>query len=96
MTLQDVKEYLKIDDSYEDVFLSSLMTISEDYITSMVGEGYKTNEKAVNLAGILQLKLISDMYENRGTETSTKGQIKRDRVVTSILDKLSIFNEVQL
>lgn len=94
MTLQEVKDYLKIDDDYEDSFLESLITISEDYITSMVGEGYKINVKANNLANILQLKLISDMYENRGTEITSKAQIKRDRVVTSILDKLVLFEEV--
>jgi hypothetical protein len=52
----------------------------------MVGVTYKENTKLVNLASLLQKKLILDMYENRGTEIP--GTTKTDKIVTSILDKL--------
>ncbi|RXM57210.1 head-tail connector protein [Clostridium tetani] len=88
MVLEEIKDYLRIDDDYENVFIQELMEISEIYIDSMVGENYKTDEKAIKLASILQKKLISDMYENRSTEVPTN--TKQDRIVTSILDALTL------
>lgn len=57
----------------------------------MVGEGYKADEKAIQLSNLLKYKLISDMYENRGTEIPNN--TKKDIIVTSILDKLSLYGD---
>ncbi|GKX65642.1 head-tail connector protein [Inconstantimicrobium mannanitabidum] len=92
LTLNDVKEYLKIDYTEEDNYLTNLIEVSQIYIDSMVGEAYKIDTKATKLAGLLQMKLISDMYDNRGTEIEAK--TKKDMIVTSILDKLSNYTEV--
>lgn len=91
MTLDEVKSYLRIDYEEDDIFLSSLIEVSEEYIDSCVGTEYKTDEKAIKLASLLQKKLIADMFENRGTEISNS--TKRDTIVTSILDKLSLIGE---
>lgn len=90
MTLQEIKEYLKIDDDY-DSFPEELIETSQVYIDSMVGEYYKGDPKAVKLANLLQKKLCADMYENRSTEVPNN--TKQDRIVTSILDKLSNYTE---
>lgn len=92
MTLEEIKNYMKIDDSSEDSFLTELIETSEIYITSMVGEAYKQDVKAIKLANLLQKKIINDMYENRSTEVAN--DTKQDRIVTSILDKLSDYIEV--
>lgn len=92
MTLDEAKNYLRIDIIDEDILLSELIETSQIYIDSMVGEGYKTDIKALNLAKLLQYKLISDMYENRSSEIDNK--TKQDRIVTSILDKLSNYEVV--
>lgn len=92
MTLEEVKEYLHIDYTDEDGYLNELIEVSLIYIDSMVGETYKQDLKAVKLANLLQKKLISDMYENRGTAITSNS--KRDIIVTSILDKLSNYEEV--
>lgn len=89
MTLEDVKNYLRIDSEDDDTYLSELLEVSLIYIDSMVGEAYKTDDKAIKLATLLQKKLISDMYENRGTEIPNN--TKKDIIVTSILDKLSLY-----
>lgn len=90
INLERAKEYLRIDYEDEDLYIQSLIEISEIYIESMVGVNYKIDEKALNLANLLQLKLISDMYEQRSTEV--QNNTKQDRIVTSILDKLSIID----
>lgn len=88
MTIEEVKQYIRVDDNYEDVFIQELIEISQTYIDSMVGEGYKTDPKAIKLATLLQKKLCADMYENRSTTISA--QQKQDRIVTSILDSLAL------
>ncbi|MGL4761876.1 MAG: head-tail connector protein [Sarcina sp.] len=91
MDIDYVKEYLKIDYEDDDEKLENLILVSEIYIESCVGNAYKTNEKALKLANVLQLKLISDMYENCGTTINSN--TKRDIIVTTILDKLSNLGE---
>lgn len=88
MTLEDIKNYLRIDDTEEDLFLQSLMEVAEIYIDSCVGEEYKTNDKAIKLAELLQKKIIADLYENRGT---TVDNIKKDVIVTTILNTLALY-----
>ncbi|MBK1809144.1 phage gp6-like head-tail connector protein [Clostridium sp. YIM B02505] len=87
MTLAEVKIYLRVDYTEDDDYINSLIEVSQIYIDSMVGEVYKTDTKAVKLSELLQKKLISDMYESRGTEVVSN--TKQDRIVNSILDKLS-------
>lgn len=92
MTLDEAKNYLRIDDNYDDIFIESLILVAENYIDSMVGEGYKRDGKAVSLSKLLQYKLIADMYENRSAEVENK--TRQDRIVTSILDKLSNYEVI--
>lgn len=87
-----VKEYIRVDDDFEDNFITNLIATSLIYIDSMVGEYYKAYEEAVKLANILQLKLISDMYEVRSVDVPSS--TKQDRIVTSILDKLSLYGDI--
>ena len=87
MTTQEVKDYIKLDDAYDDDYISSLIEISQIYIDSMVGTKYKSDIKMVKLSELLQKKLISDMYDNRSTQVATN--TKQDLIVISILDKLS-------
>ncbi|NFO70763.1 phage gp6-like head-tail connector protein [Clostridium botulinum] len=89
MTLEEIKDYIIVDDE-SDNLPEELMEISQIYIDSMVGEGYKQDEKMIKLASLLQRKLCVDMYENRSTEVPQN--VKQDRITTSILDKLSNYD----
>lgn len=91
LTLEEAKRYLKIDFEDDDEDIESFIEAAEAYIDSMVGTLYKEDEKAVKLAILLQKKLVNDMYENRNTEIPSN--TKQDRIVTSILDKLSNYEE---
>lgn len=87
VTLEEVKNYIRVDSDYEDDFITELIDVSQIYIDSMVGVDYKTDEKAMKLSSLLQKKLISDMYNQRSTEIASN--TKKDIIVKSILDKLS-------
>lgn len=93
MTLEEIKKYLRIDYEDDDDILSELLVVSEEYINSCVGTGYKSDKKAMKLFNLLQKKLIYDMYEKRGTEIANN--TKKDIIVTTILDKLSNYSEVE-
>lgn len=93
MTLEEIKAYLRIDYEDDDDILSELLIVSEEYINSCVGIGYKSDEKAMKLSKLLQKKLIYDMYEKRGTEIANN--TKKDTIVITILDKLSNYSEVE-
>lgn len=92
MDLDFIKLYLKIDGNDEDEYIQDLLEVSEIYIDAMVGVFYKSYPDAVKLGSLLQRKLIHDMHEIRGTEIPSG--TKTDRVVVSILDKLSNYEEV--
>lgn len=93
ITLEEIKIYLNIDtdDTYYDTFLTELITASYIYIVKMVGYAWLLDETALKLGKILQKKLITDMFENRGSEIPNS--TKRDLMVTSILDSLSLVGE---
>lgn len=93
MTLEYVKDYLRVDTEDEDDFIKQLMEVSQIYIDSCVGEAYKSHEKGVKVAELLQMKLINDMYESRGSNYEGANNIKRDIIVTSMLDSLSMYEE---
>lgn len=89
-TLAIAKQHMRIDYEDEDPYIETLIQTSQIYIDSMAGELYKNDEKAIKLADLLQLKLINDMFTNRGTEISSN--LKTDIITTSILDKLSNYS----
>ena len=94
MDLEFVKNYMRIDGNEDDPYLQDLIEISGIYIDSMVGEIYKSDTKLLKLSTLLQQKLIADMYESRGTQIPSG--TKTDRIVESILMKLSIAEEVTI
>ncbi|WP_242851951.1 head-tail connector protein [Clostridium botulinum] len=59
--LNEIKEYLKIDEDYEDSLLNELIEASEGYIESMVGESYKANKKLIKIADLLQKRKIEEI-----------------------------------
>ena len=87
MDLEKAKNHVRVDFPDDDLYITELIEISEIYIDSCAGKAYKKHDEYVKLAEIVRLKLIQDMYDNRGTEISNKTKI--DIIVTTILDKLS-------
>lgn len=62
MTLEAVKEYLRIDsDEEEDKLIAQMMKAAESYIINAVGEYDDQNAKA----NLLYMALVQDLYDNR-------------------------------
>ena len=89
-TLTDIKNYLRISFDDDDVYLQRLLDTTLIYIDSCVGKNYRMIEKGVNLAKLLQCKLIADLYENRSTTIADN--LVQDTITTTILEALNSYN----
>lgn len=65
VSLDLIKQYLRIDEDYEDELLEMLKTNAIHYIEDSVDNMNWENEKALDKATLLILVLVSDWYENR-------------------------------
>lgn len=93
ISIEEIKVYLNIDleDTYYDQLLNEYITVSFLYIVKMAGSAWVTDEICIKLCKILQKKIIADLFEYRTTEIPNS--TRRDIMVTSILDALSLFGE---
>lgn len=87
MTLEEAKNYLRIDDNFDDAYIQNLIDATQIYIDSCVGEAYKTDDKLVKLAALVQYKLINDLYDSKSSYI--QNNMIRDRIVETIFEKLS-------
>lgn len=96
LSLKDAKNYLHVGYDEDDEQIKTLIEVAESYIDSCVGTGYKDEnnyqseedyQKGRNLAALLQKKIISDMYDERGTTVS--GNTKKSDIVVTIMDVLA-------
>lgn len=85
MTLDEAKDYLKIDYADEDSLIADFIETSQIYIDSCVGEAYKTDDKLVKLSSLAQYKIINDLYNNRQST-----EIKPDKIIETIFTLLSL------
>ena len=89
MDLESAKNYLKVDFNDDDIYIQTLIDTTQIYIDSCVGVAYKTDDKLVKLANLVQHKLISDLYDKRGFIDN----VKQDRIVDTIFMSLSNHTE---
>lgn len=61
MTLEEVKEYLRVDGDDDDNIIQTMMEAAKEYIVSAVGE-YNEEDKTAN---ILFYAIVQNMYDNR-------------------------------
>lgn len=88
ITLEEAKDYLRVDFEADDEFIIELIEIARIYIDSCVGESYKNNTKKKRLSDLLLKKYINDMYSNRSTSISES--TKKDYISVTILESLSL------
>ena len=61
MTIEEVKDYLRVDGDDDDNIIRTMMEASKEYIISAVGE-YDETDKTANL---LFCAIVQNMYDNR-------------------------------
>ena len=73
MTIETVKDYLRVDGDDDDGLISLMMETAKEYIVSAVGE-YDEEDKTANL---LFCAIVHNMYDNRELMQSDIQQRKR-------------------
>ena len=72
MSLEDIKEYLRVDGDDEDRLITTMMEAGKEYIRSAVGEYDDTDQTA----NILLAAIVQNMYDNRELMQSDQ-QVKK-------------------
>lgn len=72
LTLEEVKNNLRLDHDYDDAYLSGLISASDYFIIGAVGT--IPDEKLDERYNVLQFMLVSLWYENRVPATSALQQ----------------------
>jgi uncharacterized phage protein (predicted DNA packaging) len=83
VSLEEVKNWLRIDFSEDDALLTTLIGAAEDYLKNATGVEY---DGTSNLAKLFCMTLISDWYENREIIGKASDQIRP--IINSILMQL--------
>lgn len=85
VTLDEVKEYLRIDGREEDDLLLLLISAADTYLYNATGNKFSKDD---DLAKLICFVLVSDWYENR-EYTGTKTTEKVRDIVSSVLAQLT-------
>lgn len=82
--LTKAKEYLRIDEEYEDSLIETLIEFSKEEIENSTGVTFDSggNTRTYELA---QLIIITDRYENRGSQDL---EFKPNNILSSLYTKL--------
>ncbi|MGL5312232.1 MAG: head-tail connector protein [Peptostreptococcaceae bacterium] len=82
--LTKAKEYLRIDEEYEDSLIETLIEFSKEEIENSTGVTFDSggNTRTYELA---QLIIITDRYENRGSQDL---EFKPNNMLSSLYTKL--------
>lgn len=85
ITLEETKQYLRVDGDIDDDLIESLIDAAETYLTNATG---KTFDYSNYLARLFCLTLVTDWYENRGLAVGKTGEGVRP-VIESLLAQLN-------
>ena len=85
LTLEETKNFLKIDYDDEDTFLLSTIVAAESYLTNATGKKYDSNNE---LAKIYCLCLINEWFKDRGLMEDDKVTTRVKFTLQSILLQL--------
>ena len=79
LTLQDVKNYLRVDFNEDDVLIEVMMDTAQQYIRDAVGKWEETNPRH----NMIMLAVVAHLYENRMLQGQSSGKIVR--IISSMM-----------
>jgi len=85
ITLEETKQYLRIDNNEEDGLITTLIDAAETYLENATGNKF---DETNHLAKLFCWVLVTDWYENREMIGRTSDRIRH--TVDSILQQLSL------
>lgn len=89
ITLDDAKNYLRIDYDYDDAFIAQCIASAESYMKNAVSDFsdlYANDASFANTADQTEMALISEMYNNRDARNDNRSNYSY--IVRSMLAQL--------
>lgn len=87
LTLEEVKNYLRVDLNDDDNLIQSLMGAADEYLKGSIDTKYNKEDER---AKMLSLLIISDLYDNRGITEKVSRNIRR------LVDDMSLQMKLEL
>ncbi|SDL20362.1 head-tail connector protein [Natronincola ferrireducens] len=84
VSLQEIKEHLKIEYNEEDSYLQILILAAEKFIQNATGKTFKSNQ----LAKVICMIIVADLFENKGMTVDKIGESTRG-IVGMMLTQLN-------
>lgn len=84
ITLEETKQYLRVDGTDEDTLITSLIAAAETYLSNATGNQFDNSN---SLAKLFCWVLVTDWYENREVSVGRVGEKTRP-IVESMLAQL--------
>ena len=93
LTLEEAKNYIRIDYNEDDTLLQSLMIAAIDYLRDAINDFDKKmeNEQFKAKAEMVQLVLIQELYDNRNQ--AKKDSTDFSYVIRSMISQLQYWSE---
>lgn len=85
LTLEETKEFLKVDYEDEDIFIQDLINASEQYLKNATGREFNSDNQ---LAKLYCRVLVNEWFKDRGLMQDGKTSDKVRFTLTSILRQL--------
>jgi len=87
MTVELVKSFLRVDYNDDDELINLMISAAQEYVTDALGE---CNEEIARVR-LLELVIISEMYEKRSMTVSTDNMnTKVQYTIRSIINQLQL------
>lgn len=90
LTLGEIKLYLRVDGNDEDTLITQLELFSREEIKNSTGVKYD-EDNLTETYKLCQLTIITDRYENRGSEDL---EFKANNMLSCLYSKLKYIEEV--
>ena len=74
LTVEEVKDYLRIDFNEDDKLLETLIKVADEYLKSAISVTYDNKSERAKL---LSLIVIQDLYDNRGINEKVSGNVRK-------------------
>ncbi|MGE4417571.1 MAG: head-tail connector protein [Marinobacterium sp.] len=89
VTLEEAKQYLRVDHSDDDALITLLIGAAEQFLQDATG---KTFDASNSLAKVVCLTIIADLYDQRQVEVDKVG-VRTRRIIELALTQLSMTGE---
>lgn len=74
LTVEDAKQYLRVDFEDDDKLIESLISVADEYLRGAIGNGYPKDSERVKM---LERIVVQDLYDTRGLSETVSARTRQ-------------------